>query len=235
MEPVKARSSVPATGSAEAAAGTCMAAAWSASVASQRRSTQRRASRGPSPPPRPMAHAHALVTGSVPAAALSSTLPRPSCRPILPTTTSLHHPLHLPPTHYPPPTSHHHLPHLFLPPPTTGVLLPMPDPKANGRGAVRRLGARPARGVRLWSTERPADEPGAPELRTAWACAWPRNTQTFRPPIPGPGTSPDPSLRPPCARCVTWCVTATGHAARAGVTSTAAGTSAKCGQGSNPT
>ena len=109
MEPVKARSSVPATGSAEAAAGTCMAAAWSASVASQRRSTQRRASRGPSPPPRPMAHAHALVTGSVPAAALSSTLPRPSCRPILPTTTSLHHPLHLPPT----PTSHTYSYHLL--------------------------------------------------------------------------------------------------------------------------
>ena len=167
MEPVTAQSSVPATGSAETAVGTCTAAALSASAANQRRSTQRRSPRDPSPRTR------ALVTGFVPAAALSSTLPRPSHHPKPPATTSLH----------PPPTTHksttsdyvptcHHLPQ--LPPPTTGVLLPMQHPKADGCGAVRRLDGRPARGLRPRSTERPEEEPGAPEL----GAAWPRNTHT---------------------------------------------------------
>ena len=86
MEPVTAQSSVPATGSAETAVGTCTAAANSASAANQRRSTQRRSPRDPSPRTR------ALVTGFVPAAALSSTLPRPSHHPKPPATTSLHLP-----------------------------------------------------------------------------------------------------------------------------------------------
>ena len=120
MEPVKARSSVPATGSAEAAAGTCMAAARSASAASQRRSTQRRPPRGPSPPPRP--RAHALATGLVPAAALSSTLPRPTTLHHLPPGPSTHH--HQTTSHHlPPPTTTchtlHHLPPTTYPPPTT--------------------------------------------------------------------------------------------------------------------
>ena len=106
MEPVTAQSSVPATGSADPAVGTCTAAANSASAANQRRSTQRRSPRDPSPRTR------ALVTGFVPAAALSSTLPRPSHHPKPPATTSLH----LPPstTHKPTTSDHvptcHHLP-----------------------------------------------------------------------------------------------------------------------------
>ena len=114
-------------------------------------------------------------------------LPTGGLLPIPPPTTT-YHPLPPPPTPtttyhtlpHPSTTSHtsHHLPH--LPPPPTGGLLPMPDPKADGRRAVRRLDAR---GVRLRSTERPAEEPGAPELRIgwacAWACAWPRNTQKY--------------------------------------------------------
>ena len=94
--------------------------------------------------------------------------PPPSTYHHLPPPISTYH--HLPPTYHPlpthlphlppPPTPFHHLPH--LPPPPTGGLLPMPDPKADGRRAVRRLDARPARGVRLRSTERPAEEPGAP-------------------------------------------------------------------------
>ena len=153
MEPVTAQSSVPATGSAETAVGTCTAAANSASAANQRRSTQRRSPRDPSPRTR------ALVTGFVPAAALSSTLPRPSHHPKPPATTSLHLPPSTTSDHVP---TCHHLPQ--LPPPTTGVLLPMQHPKADGCGAVRRLGGRPARRLRPRSTERPEAEPGAPEL-----------------------------------------------------------------------
>ena len=133
MEPVKALSSVPATGSAEPAAGTCMAAARSASAASQRRSTQSRPPRDPSPPRRP--RAHALVTGLVPAAALSSTLPRPSHHPIPPTTpttpyTTYHH---LPPPittsrHLSPPTTTYHQPTTrFLPTYHTYHHLPHPS------------------------------------------------------------------------------------------------------------
>ena len=110
MEPVTAQSSVPATGSADRAVGTCTAAALSASAANQRRSTQRRSPRDPSP------RIHALVTGFVPAAALSSTLPRPSHHPTPPATTSLHPP---PSTTHKPTTIDHHSSTTHLPPPTT--------------------------------------------------------------------------------------------------------------------
>ena len=255
MEPVKARSSVPATGSAEAAAGTCMAAARSASAASQRRSTQRRPPRGPSPPPRP--RAHALATGLVPAAALSSTLPRPTTLHHLPPGPSTHHHQttshHLPPPtntyhHLPPPTTHkppttyHHLPPpathsttyhplpTHRPPPTTPPTTSHRRPASDARPQSRWARGSTAVGCPA-SPRGTASIEGATSGGTRRARASNRLGVRHATLTPGPGTSPDPSLRPACARCVT----ATGHADRAGVMSTAAGTSANADRILTPT